>query len=192
MYRKVLLRRQLLSSAVDGPVYLPFCGDGDVAAEVYPTRVHYGADLDPARVATAAGRFPYSTFRVADCDAWPFEGEQLEARFAVADLDAYVNPYPSLVAFWSNAKKAPRVVIFGTDGMRLGFRTARMSRKRGPLPEGTMTAAPINEARAQYNAWWSRIALPFVKATVAPWHVIRTMQYLRDAQLYWGAVVAEP
>lgn len=78
LYRKLLLRRQLLLSAPAGAAYVPFCGDGDIAAEVYAGRTVYAADLDPARVAVTQGRVTGECI-VGDCDAWPFPG--CEATF---------------------------------------------------------------------------------------------------------------
>ena len=56
LYRKLLLRRHLLRWASDGAAYVPFIGDGDIAAQLYGERTIYGADLDPERVEVARGR----------------------------------------------------------------------------------------------------------------------------------------
>lgn len=185
LFRKVLLRRQLLTSASEGPAYVPFIGEGDIAADLYADRIVYGADLDPARVATAGARLPGSTVIVADCNGWPFPG--LEVPFAVADLDAYSNPYLALVSFWEQAKRTDPVVIFGTDGQR---QTIRRQNKSVSLPECKPTKVDKLVAMEMGNRWWEGYVLPFIEATVAPWHVLRTFHYYRGpAMLYWGAII---
>ena len=57
IHRKLLLRRSLLTHAVEGAVYVPFCGDGDIAAGLYRGRTVYAADLDPKRVEVCRTRF---------------------------------------------------------------------------------------------------------------------------------------
>ena len=74
MYRKIMLRKRLLRRALPGAAYVPFIGDGDIAADLYADRVVYGADLDSQRAVTAAGRLNGSTVIAADCDSWPFAG----------------------------------------------------------------------------------------------------------------------
>jgi hypothetical protein len=56
LHRKLALRRALLRGCPAGAVYVPFIGDGDIAAELYADRMVYGADLDPNRSATARAR----------------------------------------------------------------------------------------------------------------------------------------
>lgn len=188
LHRKLGLRKGLLTQALPGPVFLPFCGDGDIAAECYQGRMLYGADLDPARVATCSARFPSSNIRVADCDTWPFD--DITEPFAVADLDAYSNPYLALGAFWTHAAKLPRVVIFETDGLRMRIVISRMKVTK-QLPSGAEQPATINEARAQYNTWWARTALPHIQRQVAPYRVATSRMYLRAGMIYWGVVVQQ-
>jgi hypothetical protein len=106
--------------AIDGPIYAPFCGDGDLLAggskpgalahekyglpSPYPGRFAYAADIDPVRV--------------ADCDVWPF-ADVNTGPIAVADFDAWAEPWPSFRSFWQNAEKAGRVVLVWTDAHRL-------------------------------------------------------------------------
>jgi hypothetical protein len=186
LFRKILLRRNLLAQAMPGAVYAPFIGDGDIAAELYADRTIYGADLDPQRVATAHSRLR-GEIVIADCDGWPFP--DLAEPIAVADIDAYGNPYKSLEAFWRAAPTMPRVVIFGTDGMRLGIKRWR-SRTIGPLPAGEYddTSSPP-EKRTQYNFWWPRFVRPYLDALLTPAVVVDAAFYLRQHMLYWGIVV---
>lgn len=37
-FRKIALRRELLRYAVPGAAYVPFCGDGDIASQLYYQR----------------------------------------------------------------------------------------------------------------------------------------------------------
>jgi hypothetical protein len=184
-FRKDLLRAALVPHALPGPVYAPFCGEGDLAVSCYPGRRIYGADLDDARVATAQARLPGSVFRVADCDGWPFP--DATAPFAIADFDAYANPYPSLAAFWAEAPKLDRLVLFGTDGLRQGLSRRNMT---AVLPSGAMTPATIAEARRQFNTWWAGVVLPYLRTALAPWRITTSRFYIRGrGQLYWGVEV---
>lgn len=175
----MLLRKRLLRYAVDGAAYVPFIGDGDLSAILYADRFVYGADLDPARVATAQARLKTADIRVFDCNGWPFAG--VEATFAVADLDAYANPYPALLSFWSNANKAERVIVFGTDGRR---QRCKRSKVVPTFPDGETQG----EWRRTYNSWWRRHVLPFVASTIAPYRIVAQSCYLRKDMLYWGMV----
>jgi hypothetical protein len=187
LYRKVLLRRRLLSASDPGPAYVPFCGEGDLAVELYPDRPIYAADLDAGRVATFQERRPDADVRVADCDGWPFAG--VDVPFAVADLDAYSNPYKALAAFWSNARTTGRVVIFGTDGMRLATRQSR-SRIYASLPEGDIVeAASFGAKRDQWNKWWTTFVRPWIVELIAPASIVDESFYQRLHMLYWGIVV---
>lgn len=187
MFRKVALRKRLCSKAMPGPAYVPFIGDGDLAVQCYRGRKVYGADIDAGRVATARVRLPGADIRQADCDDWPFP--EVREPFAVADFDAYANPYKSLVAFWENATKARRVVLFGTDGLRYRIKRSRVLSR---LPDGEETPAHGQAWRAQFNFWWAKHVLPFLTKTISPYRITQAFSYLRGAigMLYWG-VVAE-
>ena len=184
LWRKLRLRQRLLAQAWPGAVYVPFIGDGDIAAELYAGRRIYGADRDPERVASAQRRLPGAVLEVADCDRWPFAG--LLERFAVADFDAYGNPYLSLDAFWGQARKADRVVLFGTDGLR-----QMLKRKRAvtELPAGQALPAEGNQWRQWYNFWWPQHVRPWLTERLSPWEIIQESKYTRGSQLYWGLVV---
>lgn len=188
LYRKLLLRRRLYSLAEPGPIYVPFIGDGDIAAELYTDRRIFGADLDPARVATASGRLPEARVIVADCNGWPFG--DVDETFAVADLDTYANPYIPLVAFWSHAKRTRRVVIFGTDALRIHTRGFSGEWILGPLPEAKRSASTDKaERRDQYNHWWTGYVRPWIAELVAPARIVKAQLYQRQHMLYWGIVV---
>jgi hypothetical protein len=190
LYRKVLLRRRLLSASEPGPAYVPFCGEGDLAVELYPDRPIYAADLDAGRVATFQARRPDADVRVADCDGWPFDG--IDVPFAVADLDAYNNPYRALAAFWANARTTTRVVIFGTDGMRMpihGFTGKDHLLDVSAFPEVELGRGAQNERRAQYSGWWARTVHPWIEALIAPAVIVDEAFYQRVSMIYWGIVV---
>lgn len=152
-----MLRQRVLRKAVPGATYLPFIGDGDLAVACHTKSRLFGADLDPVRVRRAQSRLPDATIIHADCTSWPFPG--LTDRFAVADFDAYCNPYPAIVAFWTHARKCSRVVLFGTDGFRQRIKRGKVLKQ---LPEGTETRAPGQTFRPQYNFWWAQHVVPFL------------------------------
>lgn len=187
LWRKLAIRKRLCSNAVPGPAYVPFCGEGDIAAELYAGRMIYGADLDPGRVATARGRFASCDIRVADCDGWPFP--DVGAPFAIGDFDAYANPYRALAAFWAKANKAERIVLFGTDGLRERIRRSRVTKR---LPGGEESPASVQAFRLQYNFWWPKYVLPYLTVLVAPRRVVQSAFYTGghvSQMLCWGVVI---
>lgn len=186
MYRKLLLRRQLLKHAAPGSVYLPFVGDGDIAVEVYAGRTVYAADIDPGRVATAAPRLTGAVV-TANCDDWPFP--TCEAPFAVADFDAYAHPYASFRAFWQEAVKTSPLILFFTDGHRQGvIRTGHWI-----TPEGEHRYLELlTDRRLVFNFYLPRYVYPWFECAIAPWRCVRKLGYLRGMQCYWGAVIERP
>lgn len=186
MYRKLLMRRNLLRWAIDGAAYVPFIGDGDIAAEMYADRRIYGADLDADRVATASARLDGEII-VADCDGWPFP--DLAEPVAVADFDAYVNPYASFRAFWSEAPRAGRLVLFFTDGQRQGIKRTGTF----PYPDGSFARdLDLSARRDGYHFYLSRHIWPWFENLVAPWRVLDRFRYLRQDMAYWGAAIERP
>lgn len=187
MYRKLILRRKLLATLgpVNGAAYVPFIGDGDIAAELYSDRVIYGADLDPARVATAAARFPQSRIIQADCDGWPFP--EIKTKFAIADFDSYSHPYASFLSFWSRAVTAARVLLLFTDGHRQAIKRSgrwHMFDGRHVLIES------LPERRQVYNFYYKKFALPWFEHTIGDrWRIVQALSHLRQDMIYWGAVV---
>ena len=132
LFRKLMLRRRLLRDALPGPAYVPFCGEGDIAKELYADRQVYAADLDADRVENAQSAMPSAVVRQADCDGWPFADLDLPP-FTVCDFDAYSDPYASFRAFWMDAPKSKKLTFFFTDGHRQGISRS----KRLILPDGT-------------------------------------------------------
>jgi hypothetical protein len=184
LYKKLLLRKRLCSKAASGAAYVPFIGDGDIAVECYADRLIYGADLDPERVTTAQGRFVRADIRVADCNGWPFP--DIDAEFAIADLDAYCNPYLAFDAFWTNARKTDRLIVFGTDGMKQRIARGKCLKS---LPDGTETPASMTEHRHAYNFWWARYAKPWIAGRIGGAVITSEVKYLRGMMLYWGIVI---
>ena len=168
---------------VDGAAYVPFIGDGDIADLLYRDRTIFGADIDPARIKTARGRFVGADIREADCDGWPFP--DVCEPFAVADIDSYANPYLSFRSFWKNATKADRVVVFGTDAQRQNIKRKKLIRI---LPDDYRTNVSTPEWRSQYNFWWVRYVIPWLTETIAPAKITQKAFYLRRDMLYWGIV----
>jgi hypothetical protein len=185
MYRKLLLRRRLLRWALDGAVYVPFIGDGDIAVELYSDRKVYGADLDPDRVSTAQERLPNADVRIADCDMWTFPG--LKDEIAICDFDAYADPYTSFRAFWRGHKhRAERLVLFFTDGRRQGLlRTGSWTKPNGEKVQ--LASGP--QKLTVFNAYLTRHIWPWFESHIEPWRVVDRFRYQRGLMVYWGAVI---
>jgi hypothetical protein len=184
MYRKLKLRRTLLRFSEPGPAYVPFIGDGDIAAELYGGFSIFGADLDSQRIQAARERLAGATLRVWDCNAWPFP--RATEPFTLADFDAYSEPYASFRSFWEQAPHAEKMVLFFTDGHRQGIvRSGSWTRPDGKKVRLETT----NERRAIFNKYFGRYILPWFKEYVEPYEVKVVTKYLRGMQLYWGAVI---
>ena len=186
-YRKLLMRRRLLRWALDGPVYLPFCGDGDIAVDLYSDRTCYGADIDSNRVDTARLRIPNSDLRVADCDVWPLP--DISVPFTLADFDAYAYPYAAFRAFWGEATKASRLVMFFTDGEG----QAMMRRGEWITPDGDHVGQYGNVKINQktYYQYFSTVVMPWFEDYVSPWRLLDRFRYTVRNLLYWGAVIED-
>jgi hypothetical protein len=124
----------------------------------------------------------------ADCDRWPFLATQSIEPIAIADFDAYVHPYAAFLAFWGNAPKTRRLLLFFTDGHRQGVkRTGTLHR-----PDGVREVYPdLNARRRVYNFYWRQVIEPWFGMVTTGWRVIRAQKYLRKDMLYWGALIEE-
>lgn len=134
---------------------------------------------------TARARFAKCQIIQADCDGWPFPG--VTVKFAIADFDAYAYPYDSFRAWWSNAHKADRVILFFTDGQR-----QPLMRTDGHIHlfDGRkVKIESLAERRQMFNMYFIRFALPWFKNAIKSWRVIKSTSYLRGQMLYWGAVI---
>ena len=193
IYRKVLLRKRLMRWAVPGAAYVPFCGDGDLAAELYAERSILAADIDSRRVSAAKAQLPlHAEVKVADCDApeWPFMDHQ--GAVAVADFDAYANPYLAFHGFWDHATLADRVVLVFTDGLKQAVirtdRSPRHTRFDGHVE--MIPNANTNRKRQIFHAYFSRYLWPYFADHVSPaWRILDKMRYTRGSVLYWGAAL---
>jgi hypothetical protein len=203
-HRKFLLRKHLLKWASPGPAFVPFVGDGDICVGgskpdalkheqyrcpgVYLDRFVFGADIDESRVKVARSRIANGTVLVADCDVYPFKGVET-GKIAVADFDAWAEPYPAFRSFWANAEKADRVVAIFTDAHRMGIAVD------GTLlaPDGSKTTfRPVVDLHARqraFNFYLSRIVWPWFEGFIEPYRVLYRMRYLRGMLTYWGAAV---
>jgi hypothetical protein len=188
LFRKRLLRKRLLVCAAPGAVYVPFCGDADLATELYSDRFVLGADLDPQRVVTARTRGLAGDFRVGDCDQWLFPDRK--DIVAVADFDAYSEPYPSFRSFWQCADKADRLVLFFTDGHKMGMTWSGYfvkpdGSKEVLRGEGKLAKAP------HINFYFRKHVLPYFEEYIAGegYRLTRKMVYLRALMVYWGCVI---
>jgi len=157
IHRKINLRKRLLGEAApQGTVYLPFCGDGDLAQSLYYDRQLYAADLDPERIKTFLSRFPNSTAVAADCNQWPFP--ELATEFSVGDFDAYADPWPAFKAFWANAKKTFPFVVFVTDAQCSAIIRAKTFGKK----------LTTSEARRLHSRYPTETIRRTLEETVAP------------------------
>lgn len=180
IFRKRGLRKRLLRNAVAGAAYVPFVGDGDIAAELYADRHIYGADLDPARVAVAGSRLTGDII-TADCDGWPFP--DADQPVAVADFDAHSYPYASFRAWWdSDCPRADRVVCFFTCG---GGRPMNANGACLDFRTRTLTPTPYRA----YSLHVRRVDIPALTEYVKPWRVSRVTGYRRHNMYYWGCVL---
>jgi hypothetical protein len=185
LHRKLLMRKRLLRWALDGPAYVPFCGDGDIAVELYGGRDVYGADIDKKRVDTARLRLPHSDLRVADCDQWPLA--DVSVPFTLADFDTYAYPYHAFRAFWTEANKAQRLVMFFTDGE--GQAMFRRGEWINPAGEHVGQYGNTMLHRKTYYQYFNQTIMPWFEAYVAPWRILDRFRYTVRNLLYWGTVI---
>jgi hypothetical protein len=192
MYRKVALRRRLLTKAIPGTAaYVPFIGEGDLAVELYADRLVAGADLDPDRVATASKRLPQTAILTSgDCDVWPFPAvpEASQALYGVGDFDAYSYPYDSFRSWWDACpNKARTLVLFFTDGQRQAIiRTGSWHTPEGEKQSGL----DLKDRRKLFNTYHRSVIKPWLSTAVTPYKVKTTTAYLRASMIYHGAVVS--
>lgn len=196
LHRKILLRRSLLTGALAGAAYVPFCGDADIAAELYADRQLWGVDLDAERVAIARDRLPGPATRpnlwaAHDADTFFAETHHTPPQlpFAVADFDSYAYPYDAFRDFWQHANRASRLVLFFTDGQRQAIKRTHHWRS----PQGESIEEPdITKWRPSYNQYWSRDIGPWLREAIAPWQLLREEHYIRGDMLYFGALIEAP
>lgn len=191
--RKVGLRQRLIKAAgtlPDCAVYVPFCGDGDLAVDCYLPlgREIYACDRDGERVKTCRSRLPGHEVVEGDAESFPFVGQK--RQYAVADFDSYSYPYAAFRSWWEAGLATSPCVVFFTDGqrqpmMRTGSYTSFSGEK--VTPDG------LANQRTAYNAYFTSVVLPAFQEHVKPWSVERTDKYLRGmGMLYWGAVIERP
>jgi hypothetical protein len=105
----------------------------------------------------------------------------------VADFDAYVNPYTSFRAFWDQALKLDRLVLFFTDGLRqrvlLSNEWTRPDGVKVELPDTGYAKMKVWHPYLQAHIW------PWFRDLIAPWRMQHKFRYQRDFVVYWGAVI---
>ena len=190
-----------------GPAYVPFIGDGDICVGgsrpgalpheryalpgLYGDRSIFGADLDEARVRVARARIPTGDIRVANCDGYPFS-DRHTGPIAIADFDAWTDPYKAANAFWAHAEKADRLVMFFTDAHKMGIAAD------GTLirPDGSKTTfrpgVDLHERQRAFNLYFAETIWPWFTDFIEPYRVLEKMRYLRGQMLYWGAAIEKP
>jgi len=188
--RKIKLRQILLEKAgrLPGACYIPFIGEGDIAAALYSDKKIYGADTNKAMVKIAQGRLPGAEIIVADCDQFPFN--KAVATFSLADFDSYSYPYHSFRSFFEGAKIGSQCVLIFTDGQRQAI--IRSGNYRTPDGE-KHSLKKITEKREAYNFYFTKVVIPWFKAYIEPWKILYITKYLRNGSIcYWGAIIAKP
>lgn len=183
LFRKLRMRRRLVEEAIDGAAYVPYIGEGDIAAELYSERQVYGVDLQEKFLGVAKRRLN-GRFVNGDCRDWHFSPE--DGPFAIADFDSYGNPYESFASFWENASKARRVVMFFCDGRRMRI---QRSKTEALLPAGERKDVPTKVWRRQVSMWHRRYVLPWVEEVIAPYEIVQKVAFYRYLTLHWGCVV---
>lgn len=188
LYRKLILRRSLIEKMGHRPqkAYVPFIGDGDIAAGAYPSIAIFGADVDGERVKTAKERLPQALIVEADCDKrFPFPGED---GFDLAYFDAYGYPYKAFRLFWESGKVISPCLVLFTDGQKQAIiRTGHWRNPDGKrIFDKTLTAR-----RKSYNGYYNLVSAWLVEY-VKPWIVREVRKYQRKQQLYWGAIIEKP
>lgn len=192
LWRKLALRRDLITRAPPGAAYVPFLGEGDIARELYTDRRIVGVELDPAIAARGAENLRAAQAErpdgwvplviTGDANTWHADADAGEP-FAIADLDSFNNPYLAFEAFWRNAPMTGTVVVFGTDALKMPM---LLHRAIALLPSGTME--PSTD-RGRHKFWWSQHVRPYLERAVAPARIVADSKYLRAGMLYWGVVV---
>ena len=187
IHRKLGLRKNLMEKAGDlaGAFYVPFIGDGDIAVELYQGRKIYGADLDGDRVKTAQARLPDAKILQADCDAYPFRGQDIE--YSLADFDPFAYPYKAFREFWQQARLTSPSILFFTDGERMAVK--RSGHWTAPDGKKVFTKG-IDAKRVVFNKYWTGTILPWFEEYIKPWRITASLKYLRKDMLYWGAIIA--
>ena len=106
---KVALRRKIPRA---GWIWMPFCGFGEMQQLVgwSPARIA-GCDLDRDAVAHWQKTWPDAEVRCVDVEKFTFDSRE----YAVADVDAFGNPWRAVEHFLSDAHTARRVVVLATD-----------------------------------------------------------------------------
>ena len=146
---KVGLRRRIPKA---GWIWVPFCGFGEMQQLVgwSPTRI-VGCDLDRDAVAHWQTTWPDAEVRCVDVEKFTFDARE----YAVADVDAFGNPWRAVEHFLSDAHTARRVVVLATDGLR-------QTQLRGKRPYNFQThrfeqMASI-QAREQERDWSTHVS----------------------------------
>jgi hypothetical protein len=192
-HRKYLLRRHLIRWAPEGAVYAPFCGDADIAIGhsedyrfpgLYEDRFICACDLEEARTKVASSRIPDGIVKTGDCEEWMFS--EVERKFAIADFDAWSNPYNSFRAFWENAEKTDRIVMYFTDALKMRINGD------GWLvhPDGSKRMIDeMAERRRASNFYLSKHVWPWFDSYVKPYRVIDRHRFIRGMLVYWGVAL---
>lgn len=178
--RKLALRQRVLTSFGQNSglkTYVPFFGDGDIAAECYRNFDVLGVELDPERVKKASSRLPQ--FRIVEGDADTFTPL---AGISIADFDAWINPWKAIVNCAKNKIFSDRFAIFITDGHR---QLIRIKKKVVQLPHGKLIAGAW---RKQFNTYWIGSIKPFLLSLFSDYVIEMENFYVNNNMLNIGVI----
>lgn len=193
-HRKLLLRKEILGDGLpSGMCYMPFIDNDDLAYDLYRKMEIWGMGVNLRRIAEVEKELPGAIIVGGIAEDFPFDGvshswRQLpaEAAFDVADFNAPVNPYPAFQSFWKKAKKADKMDLFFSDGLRQGIVSA------GNLirPSGRRSRVQSMQGRADlYNNYLDKVVFKWFRQQVKPYQVVKTGEFTGGAMCFWGATI---
>jgi hypothetical protein len=186
-HRKIKLRELMLRDWSNwSNSYVPFCGEGDIANELYSeySKV-FGVDIDDEKLSTAKSRMPDSVFVNHDANKFPMNWTE---TFSLGDFDAYSNPYQSFVSFWKNANKSFPILCFFTDSKV----QCMMWHSFVDMPDWGRYHLKDKKEKKLYMKKWKLKCIQWVKDYIGnKYKLVETKQYQRHFTIYWGCVIDE-
>lgn len=152
--QKIAVRRTLaakLELGESGAIYLPYCGDGELYAQVeqwWPAERVYAADRDVGACRRFGERWPDAEVVTADVTKEVEFPPELE--FVIADFDAYGSPHLAVERFKAQAQVAKRFGVAMTDGSP---RSAKIQGRVWDFRRGRAARFDREAADEQLNSW---------------------------------------
>lgn len=184
-HRKIKLRELLLSNWSNwSNSYVPFCGEGNIADQLYSddSKV-FGVDIDNEKLRAAENRMPESVFINHNANQFP---DCWDEEYTLADFDAYSNPYKSFVSFWQSANKSFPLVCFFTDSKVQCI----MWHSFVDMPNWGRRKLKGKKEKKLYMKKWKLKCIQWVNDYIGnEYDLIHTKQYQRHMTIYWGAII---